>query len=241
MQPQNSTSTSVTSIPISRILSLHSFIGRSHCVLVCCIRWWVTAQMRLSHPSGHAGWHQKLLTAQPIGATAETSHTPLTVRWMHDIIFALVFYTHQYGIHFSLSKLRLLLCSFSSFSPLITERFFFCFVIPARCFPLSPSPLPLFRLLSTFSSRKSFLSALSSLPPRVPVCPFHPPCLTSPPAPQATAACALQSAVPVFCCLPRPPHHPLPSPCAFRSPCLIHELPVAPVMSHLCHRKAQCK
>lgn len=124
MQPQNSTSTSVTSIPISRILSLHSFIGRSHCVLVCCIRWWVTAQMRLSHPSGHAGWHQKLLTAQPIGATAETSHTPLTVRWMHDIIFALVFYTHQYGIHFSLSKLRLLLCSFSSFSPLITERFF---------------------------------------------------------------------------------------------------------------------
>lgn len=60
---------------------------------------------------------------------------------------------------------------------------------------------------------------------------------------QAVATCALQSALSrPYSLLPSGlPVSPVASPCAFRSFCLIHELPVAPVMSHLGHRKPRCK
>lgn len=145
---------------------------------------------------------------------------------------------HQEGINVSLAKLGLLSCSFSYFPPLpaslLREYMLLLFSTPLASIPS--------QLFYTSSSTKPFSSALSSLPPSVPL--LVPPFLAaSPPSSPSGRGdmCALQSAAPVLHCLPRPPHHPLPSPCAFRPLCLIHELPVAPVMSHLGHRKAQCK
>lgn len=92
------------------------------------------------------------------------------------------------------------------------------------------------------SVASSFYFLFNKIFPLFPALSLHVPSMPHlPPAPQAVATCALQSASPVRCCLPRLPRHPLLSPCAFRTLCLIYELPVAPVMSHLGHRKAQCK
>lgn len=177
---QNSTSMSVTWIPICQIWSPHwnrkgdclsLFIARSYRLLVCCIRWWVTAQIRLSHPSGHAGWHQKPLTARPIWATAETSHTPLTVRWMHDAILTPAFYMHQWGINVSPAKLRLLSCSCCfSVSLLRTSGVPVCCIL---LLPPSSSPLHL------LPWQNLFLCSVISLPQSLCVPSFLP---ASPPS-----------------------------------------------------------
>lgn len=105
-----------------------------------------------------------------------------------------------------------LLCPFNCFSPLYMSHYallrefqLFPFVVFYSCLCLFVCCI-FFLLLP---QENIFLCSLISL--CFPLSLHVPSSLPHlPPAPQAAATCALQSAAPVLCCLPRPLHHPLP-------------------------------